>query len=439
MSVNLKKAVHIRVVALSLSIFLASIFMAYSKQPEIKLSLTKRISLSLKGETLINALKQIESKADIKFIYSKQIIDLNQVVSLEANQQPLQKIFDELLSAHNISYSVIENRIVLAQNKESSVLQDIDIQGTVSDGKGQGIPGVSVRLKNSTKGTVTNAEGNYILKAANNGELEFSYMGYVTQSIAINGESTINVRLTEDNQALNEVVVTALGISVSKKALAYSVAEVGGEQLTQAKEVNVANALVGKVAGVDVSGMATGPGGSSRVIIRGNGSLSGNNQPLYVINGMPMDNSTPGGSTSAGGMGWNIDRGDGIAGINPDDIESISVLKGGPASALYGSRAANGVILITTKKGVAQKGIGIEFNSSSTFERPSTYPEWQYEYGQGVDGKNRQLRKKRLLPEDCLMGQEWMVLPMFSLMELKGRIRLLPTTLNNFMKPTNLY
>ncbi|MFC6098821.1 SusC/RagA family TonB-linked outer membrane protein [Olivibacter domesticus] len=387
MSVNLKKADYIRIFALGLSLFVGSIFMAYSKQPEIKLSLTKRISLSIKGETLINALKLIESKADIKFIYSKQVVDLNQVVSIEANQQPLQKIFDELLSAHNITYNVIENRIVLAQNEKNAIPQDIDIKGTVTDGKGQAIPGVSVRLKNSTKGTVTNAEGNYVLKVTNTGELEFSYMGYVTQSITINGKNIVNVQLSEDNQALNEVVVTALGISRSKKALAYSVAEVGGEQLTQAKEVNVANALVGKVAGVDVSGMATGPGGSSRVIIRGNGSLSGNNQPLYVINGMPMDNSTPGGSTSSGGMGWNIDRGDGIAGINPDDIESISVLKGGPASALYGSRAANGVILITTKKGIAQKGIGIEFNSSSTFERPSTYPEWQYEYGQGVDGK----------------------------------------------------
>lgn len=387
MRVNLKKAINIKVFVLGLSFFLGSIYIAYSKQPETTLNLTKRISLSLKGETLMNALKVIESKADIKFIYSKQVVDLNQLISIEANQASLQEIFDRLLNTNNIEYSVIENRIVLAQNSKRLSLQDIDVKGTVTDGKGQVIPGVSVRLKGSTKGTVTNADGRYSLKATNNAELEFTYMGYITQSIAINGKSTINVQLSEDNQALNEVVVTALGISRAKKALAYSVAEVGGEQLTQAKEVNVANALVGKVAGVDVSGMATGPGGSSRVIIRGNGSLSGNNQPLYVINGMPMDNSTPGGSTSAGGMGWNIDRGDGIAGINPDDIESISVLKGGPASALYGSRAANGVILITTKKGIAQKGIGIEFNSSSTFERPSTYPEWQYEYGQGIDGR----------------------------------------------------
>jgi len=355
-----------------------------AKQRDSELDLSKRINLIIKEEALLNALKALEKKAAIKFIYSKQMINLTKKVSIDAKEEPLRQIFDKLFIENNIPYRVIENRVVLGGGDEAE--QDMEVKGVVTDAQGQGIPGVSVRLKGSTKGTVTSSDGSYMLKASRAGELEFSYMGYVSQTLTVNAHAVINVQLVEDNQALNEVVVTALGISREKKALAYSVAEVGGDQLTQAKEVNVANALVGKVAGVDVSGMATGPGGSSRVIIRGNGSLSGNNQPLYVINGMPMDNSTPGGSTSADGMGWNIDRGDGIAGINPDDIENISVLKGGPASALYGSRAANGVILITTKKGVAQKGLGIEFNSTSTFERPSMYPEWQYEYGQGLDG-----------------------------------------------------
>ncbi len=351
--------------------------------------LSKKVSLTFQSRQLIDALKVIEEKAGVKFIYSKQLIDLNRNVSIEAKGETLKSVLDRLFSASGIDYKLLENRIVLAPRSVAagSGHQEEEIRGVVTDAQEQGLPGVSVRLKGSPRGTVTGADGSYLLQAPKSGELEFSYMGYLTQSIAIDGKSVINVQLAEDNQALNEVVVTALGISREKKALAYSVAEVGGEQFTQAKEVNVANALVGKVAGVDVSGMATGPGGSSRIIIRGNGSLSGNNQPLYVINGMPMDNSTPGGSTSSGGMGWNVDRGDGIAGINPDDIESISVLKGGPASALYGSRAANGVILITTKKGVAQKGLGIEFNSMSTFERPSLYPEWQYQYGQGIDGR----------------------------------------------------
>src|SRR5690606_32465601 len=387
MRINPRTSTTIRSCLLGLIIVLTAIHVqTFAKQPESTLDLSKRINLSVKGQALLQALKLIEEKAAIKFIYSKQIIDLSQRVFIEVQQESLQRVLDQLLTAKNIQYKVIENRIVLGKSTPG-LNQEIEVKGLVTDAQGQGIPGVSVRLKGSTKGTVTGADGAYQLKVGGTGELEFSYMGYVGQTVAIGGRHVVNVQLVEDNQALSEVVVTALGISREKKALAYSVAEVGGDQLTQAKEVNVANALVGKVAGVDVSGMATGPGGSSRVIIRGNGSLSGNNQPLYVINGMPMDNSTPGGSTSSTGMGWNIDRGDGIAGINPDDIESISVLKGGPASALYGSRAANGVILITTKKGVAQKGLGIEFNSTSTFERPSMYPEWQYEYGQGIDGR----------------------------------------------------
>lgn len=150
----------------------------------------------------------------------------------------------------------------------------------------------------------------------------------------------------------------------------------------------MANALTGKVAGVNAAGLSTGPGGSSRVVIRGNGSLSGSggNQPLYVINGMPMDNSTPGGSASTNGGAGNVDRGDGIGGINPDDIESISVLKGGTAAALYGARAANGVILITTKKGKIQKGVGIDFNSTFNTDNAIVSPDWQYEYGQGTVG-----------------------------------------------------
>ena len=174
------------------------------------------------------------------------------------------------------------------------------------------------------------------------------------------------IQLDEANRELDEVVVTALGIRRTSKSLTYSVTEVKGEEFTQARENNIANALTGKIAGVNATGLSTGPGGSSRVIIRGNGSLTGNSQPLYVINGMPIDNSVPGGSSKPNGFGLTdgTDRGDGIAAINPDDIESITVLKGGTAAALYGSRGANGVILITTKKGRAQKGIGVEYNST---------------------------------------------------------------------------
>ncbi|MDJ1499818.1 SusC/RagA family TonB-linked outer membrane protein [Xanthocytophaga agilis] len=251
------------------------------------------------------------------------------------------------------------------------------------------LPGVTVSVKGTTNGTTTDANGHYSIKVNDpNATLVFSFIGYVTEEVAIGGRATVNISLAPDIQSLGEVVVTALGIEKDKKAVVYSVSEAKGSEFTQARENNVANALTGKIAGVNATGLSTGPGGSSRVVIRGNGSLTGNSQPLYVINGMPMDNSVPGGSSTPNGLGTRngVDRGDGIAAINPDDIESISVLKGGAAAALYGSRGANGVILITTKKGRAQKGIGVEYNGTYTMENVSVFPDFQYEYGQGDGG-----------------------------------------------------
>ncbi|GAB3569067.1 SusC/RagA family TonB-linked outer membrane protein [Spirosoma luteolum] len=262
------------------------------------------------------------------------------------------------------------------------------LTGKVSNATdGTPLPGVTILEKGSTKGTVSNSDGTYSINLSGRQvTLVFSYIGFVSQEQAVGGRSTLDVALKEDATQLGEVVVTALGITKDKKALAYSVTEVKGSDFTQARETNIANALSGKIAGVNASGLATGSGGSSRVVIRGNGSLNGSNQPLYVINGMPIDNTSPGGSPTTNGSGLNVDRGDGIGGINPDDIESISVLKGGTAAALYGSRAANGVILITTKKGRAQKGIGVDYNTTLMFDSPAVFPNFQYEYGQGDGG-----------------------------------------------------
>ncbi len=264
---------------------------------------------------------------------------------------------------------------IQAIEQAANVVPDIIITGQVTgEEDGQPLPGVNILLKGTSRGTNTDANGNFSLSIPDaGGTLVFSFIGFVSQEIDVTSATALTVALKSDAATLGEVVVTALGIEKSKKSVAYSVTEVKGDEFTQARETNVANALTGKIAGVNASGMATGPGGSSRVIIRGNGSLSGNNQPLYVINGMPMDNSVPGGQNNSDGMGNNVDRGDGIGGINPDDIESISVLKGGPAAALYGARASNGVILITTKKGKAQKGVGVEINSNFTGETICRY------------------------------------------------------------------
>ncbi|RZL16357.1 MAG: SusC/RagA family TonB-linked outer membrane protein, partial [Hymenobacter sp.] len=301
----------------------------------------------------------------------------------------------QLLQAFSLGFKRITAQQYVIYATPSAPAPGDHVRGRVvfADG-GTAVPGATVVLKgNSQVGTSSDADGNFDLTIPEANQqsitLVVSFVGYSsTEVVVTNRSAPLTVKLAKNDQALDEVVVTALGINKQKRALGYAVTEIKGEDLTQARENNVANALTGKVAGVNVAGISTGPGGSSRVIIRGNGSLSGtaNNQPLYVVNGMPIDNSVPGLAPSANGGGSNVDRGDGIASINPDDIESITVLKGGTAAALYGSRGGNGVILITTKKGRAQQGIGVEYNGTFTAESIAVRPDFQYEYGQGDGG-----------------------------------------------------
>ncbi|WP_257658986.1 SusC/RagA family TonB-linked outer membrane protein [Parapedobacter lycopersici] len=352
-----------------------------------------QISIHKKDASLGDIIESIEAQTNYVFL-SKDYDLSRRGIDIDITDASLETTLDACFKNLPLTYKVIDKTVVIRraerrlENRYTPAAEAIDIRGQVTNSKGEPLVGVSVKLKGTSAGTTTGEDGKYVLTVPNgDGILAFSYIGYVSQETAIAGRNIISIQLAEDANALSEVVVTALGISREKKALAYSVTEVKGEEFTQAREMNIANALTGKIAGVNATGMATGAGGSSRIIIRGNGSLNGNNMPLYIVNGMPIDNSIPGGAATRSGAKINVDRGDGIAGINPDDIETISVLKGGAASALYGSRASNGVILITTKKGVARKGIGVEFNSSSTFESINVFPDFQYEYGQGVDGK----------------------------------------------------
>src|SRR5690554_1297449 len=264
-----------------------------------------------------------------------------------------------------------------------SAMGQITIQGSVTDEDQEPLIGVNVQVKGEGSGTSTDFDGRFILEDINEqATLIFSYIGYQTLEIEVDGRTTIDVVLLTDAQTLDEVVVTALGIRKESKALGYSVTKLEGEQFTKVRENNFANSLTGLVAGVNVSGVGSGPGGSSRVTIRGNTSIAGDNQPLYIINGLPMDN------TQFGiGEGENPDWGDNISSINPDDIQEITVLKGATAAALYGSRAKNGAIIITTKSGRSQKGLGIEFNSSLTTEVPYYLWELQDEYGQGYGNR----------------------------------------------------
>ena len=258
------------------------------------------------------------------------------------------------------------------------------VRGTVTNSaSGEPLVGVSVVLVGTTTGVLSDFEGNFEISVpGDDAVLKFTYVGYTEQEITVGSQSTINVEMQEVGVNLDDVVITAIGIERDKKALQYSVTEVDGSSFTEAREVNIANSLAGKVAGVNVSNLSSGPAGSSRIIIRGNVSLTGNNQPLYVVDGIPIDNQTFG----QAGLWGGIDEGDGMSSINPDDIETITVLKGANAAALYGSRASNGVILITTKSGKSRKGLGVEFNSNFVFERAISHFDFQKEYGHGRDG-----------------------------------------------------
>jgi len=256
------------------------------------------------------------------------------------------------------------------------------ITGTITDNNGKPLPGVSVTIRGAKKGVTTDATGSFTVNAKNGDILVISMIGFKTKEIPVGTQTALTIGLEPFSAEMTEVVVTALGIKKQARSLGYSTTEVAGSELTQSRELNIGDALTGQVAGVSVAGLATGPYGSSRVTIRGNSSISQNNQPLYVIDGVPFDNSNQGYAGQWGGT----DLGDGLSNINPDDIESIQVLKGVAASALYGYRGGNGAILITTKSGAKNKGVGVEVNNNLTANRVIDYRDYQYQYGQGALG-----------------------------------------------------
>lgn len=255
---------------------------------------------------------------------------------------------------------------------------NVNVKGTVKDASGEPLIGVSILVKGTTNGTVTDIDGNFNLNAPKGAVLEISYVGYVTQTISVTG-SSINVVLKEDSEQLDEVVVTALGIKRAEKALSYNVQKVDQDELVRVKDANFVNSLNGKIAGVSINRSATGVGGATRVVMRGAKSIEGDNNALYVVDGIPLFNTNMG-ATDSGIMGEGSAGTEGIADFNPEDIESISVLSGPSAAALYGSSAANGVILITTKKGKEGK-VQISVSSSTEFSKAYMTPEFQTTYG----------------------------------------------------------
>lgn len=269
-----------------------------------------------------------------------------------------------------VLYLLLYWSAVFAQNNK--------IIGKVSSVRGEPIPGVSVMLKDSKTGAITDAQGNYVITAPGNGTLIFNAIGFLKQEVAINNRSIVNVTVTEDNKQLGEVVVTALGVTKAKKSLGYATTEIKGADLAVTNEVNPVNALQGKVAGVQIDQGAGGLFGSSKIVIRGNSTLGTNNQPIFVIDGVIVENNTFNGTGR--------DFGNDLKNLNMEDFESVTVLKGSSAAALYGSRAINGVILITSKKGRERKGIGVNVSQTFNTFRPYSGPDFQNEFGGGTVG-----------------------------------------------------
>jgi TonB-linked SusC/RagA family outer membrane protein len=260
-----------------------------------------------------------------------------------------------------------------------------EVTGTVTTASGEGVPGANIMIKGTSNGTTTDIDGKFTLNVADdNATLVISSIGYTSQEVALAGRSQLTITLQDDVKQLGEVVVTALGIEREAKTLTYSTQQIAGKQLTEVRDANFVNTLSGKVAGAVITQGSAGPGSATRVVLRGNRSITNNNNALFVIDGVPVDNTAHGQVGSDFG-GYN--GSDGANNFNPDDIETINVLKGAAASALYGSRAANGVIMITTKKGKAGK-ISADINSGVSVETPMLLPNLQNRYAQGSGGQS---------------------------------------------------
>ncbi|MDR2947717.1 MAG: SusC/RagA family TonB-linked outer membrane protein [Prevotella sp.] len=359
----------------------------------------QRVTMNLQQVKLEKVLSTIAEQTGYTFAYSQPVVNIDKIVSIEVTDTELPQVLQKVFSGTNISYEINNKKILLSEKKEGDQdntpvqqSQRITVKGIAIDANGEPLIGASVSEKGTTNGTMTGIDGDYTLSVPANATLVITYVGYLPQEIALNGQTSVDFTLKEDSQMLDEIVVTALGIKKKEKSLTYSTQQVGNDDLTRVKDPNMINALAGKTAGVQINKSSSGLGGSSKVVIRGGRSLSGNNQPLYVIDGMPMSNSSNeqpltvlGGTNDAGGR----DSGDGIANLNPDDIESMNILKGPAAAALYGSEAANGVILITTKKGKAG-ATKIDFSSNLmldyAFETPDLQKKYNGNWGEKLSG-----------------------------------------------------
>lgn len=350
-------------------------------------TVSTKITLNLRDVEFKKVLTVIESQSDYRFMFSNRNIPSDSKVDINVKDAQITTVMDLILNNSGFTYQELSNNLIVIMPK-GAMLKAIKVTGKVLDQTGEALIGASVKIKGTSDGVATDENGAFTISVPDDAVLLVSYVGFKTQEIPVNGKTAITITLQPNDKMMNEVVVTALGIKREQKALGYAVSTITSEQINAAGATNFASALYGKAAGVKIT---TAPGGATSAVnvqIRGVNSLNYNTQPLYVVDGVQIRNNNEKGATGTNNEGYWADtriRGNGILDINPVDIESLTVLKGASATALYGSDAASGVVVITTKKGMKGRGLGVDLNYSHTAERVAFAPEYQNVYGPGYD------------------------------------------------------
>ncbi|TSA35787.1 MAG: SusC/RagA family TonB-linked outer membrane protein [Porphyromonadaceae bacterium] len=378
---------------------------------------SQTVTLSVNDASIKEVFRLINSQTGYLFFYRDALIRKAGAVNIEVENAPVEEVLNLCLKDLAVDYTIVENTIVLKPRKAKPVITaqepeplPIKVEGKVTDSStNEPLSGVNVAVKGSGTGTSTDGSGNYSISVNQGSTLVFSFVGYESQEFAVGNSTTINVALKAEATQLKEVVVTALGRSKESKKIGFSTDQVKGSEIAATRQVNPVNSLMGRVAGVQIDQGAAGPFGSTRILIRGNSTLSRNNQPIFVVDGVIVENDVV-----TGGR----DFGNDLENLNSEDFESVSILKGSAAAALYGSRAINGVILITTKKGIKTEGIGVDFSQSFMVYDPYKGPQFQNEFGGGTVGAfftdtrdNNYLPSQRwttkVFPTDPLTGEPY--------------------------------
>lgn len=362
---------------------------------QVNTAAAQKITLKRSQVSLETVFKAIEKQSGYNIFYNAEMLKGTGLVSVNLAGVALEQALKTVLTGKSLEFKIVDKNVILSKSAAVRVQREMTITGKVSNDQDLPVTGAMVRVKNTSIGTITDENGNYSIAVPGaDAILVFSYIGFVTQEKKTGGSLVINLRLELEDNKLNEVVVTALGIKREEKGLGYAVTKIDGEEISKTAPGNWVNALSGKVPGLNISKAGAGPGGSVRITLRGQNSLDlDKGEPLLVIDGVPVSSGMIGNNGQSYGATGNtetpVDYGNALSEINPDDIKEVVVLRGPSAAALYGSRGASGAILITTKSNADTKGrFSVAFNSNVTFDNVLRYPDLQFDYGSGNPGVN---------------------------------------------------